>query len=108
MMREGQLKSHLRNGAVAGSIIALTGSVFTSQMFRPGLLSLPCLIAWHAVSMLCGGGAGLVGGLLVGLMPIRLISVAGYLVGALCGVFGYYLQVYLFLLYMFRNNPTSF
>ena len=105
---EGQLKSHHRNGLLAGSIIALAVSVFHSQTFKPGLLGLPWLITWYLVSLLCGGGAGFVGGLLVSLIPIRLISAVGYLVGALFGVFGYCLQVYLFLLYVFRNNPTSF
>jgi hypothetical protein len=97
-----------RNGLLAGSIIALAVSVFHSQMFKPGLRGLPWLITWYLVSLLCGGGAGFVGGLLVSLIPIRLISAVGYLVGALFGVFGYYLQVYLFQLYVFRNNPTSF
>ncbi len=105
---EGQLKSHHRNGLLAGSIIALAVSVVQSQTFNPGFLGLPWLITWYLVSLLCGGGAGFVGGILVSLIPIRLISAVGYLVGALFGVFGYYLQVYLFLLYFFRNNPSSF
>ena len=108
MDERGQLKSHHRNGLLAGAIIALTVSVFTSLMFKPGLLGLPGLIAWYLVSLLCGGGAGFVGGLLVNLIPIRLPPAVGYVVGALFGALGYYLQVYAFLLYVFRNNPTSF
>lgn len=107
-MREEQLKSHLRKSVGAGSIIALAGSVYISQMFRPGLLSLPWFIAWHVISLLCGGGAGFIGGLLVDLIPIRLSPAVSYLVGALAGAFGFYWQVRLFLLYMFRHNPTSF
>ena len=103
------MKSHHRNGLLAGSIIALAVSVFHSQtLFKPGVLGLPWLITWYLVSLLFGGGAGFVGGLLVSLIPIRLKSTVGYLVGALFGVVGYYLQVYLFLLYFFRHNPTSF
>ncbi|MCJ7825933.1 MAG: hypothetical protein MUP44_13630 [Anaerolineales bacterium] len=102
------MKSHHRNGLLAGSIIALAVSVFVSQWFKPGLFSPPWLIAWYLGSLLCGGGAGFVGGLLVSLIPTRLISAVGYIVGALFGVFGFYLQVYLFLFYVFRNNPTSF
>lgn len=111
MMREGQLKSHHRNGLLAGYIIALAVSVFDSQMIRPDLLEslgLRWLITWYLVSLLCGGGAGFVGGLLVSLIPIRLPSAVSYLVGALFGVFGHYLQVCLFLLYVFRVTPTSF
>ena len=108
MMREWQFKSQRRNGLLAGSIIALALSVFTSLWFKPGLLGLPGLITWYAISLLCGGGAGFVGGLLVSLIPIRLSSAIGYLVGALFGVFGYYVQLNLFLSYMFWNNPTSF
>jgi hypothetical protein len=105
---DGQLKSHLRNGLLAGSTIALAVSVFQSQTFKPGFLGSPWLINWYLVSLLCGGGAGFVGGLLVSMIPIRLISTVGYLMGALFGVFGYYLQVYLFLLNFFRINPSSF
>jgi hypothetical protein len=46
--------------------------------------------------------------MLVNLIPVRSIPAVSYGVGALFGMFGYYLQLSLFLLYMFRNNPTSF
>jgi hypothetical protein len=108
MMRERQLKSHRGSGLLAGSTIGLAVAILTSQSFKPGLLGLPWLITWYVVSLLCGGGAGFVGGFLVSLIPIRLTSAVSYLVGALFGMFGCYLQVYLFLLYMFRSNPTSF
>ena len=108
MMREGQLKSHCRNGLLAGSIIGLAVAILTSLSFKPGLLGLPWLIIWYVVNLLCGGGAGFVGGFLVSLIPIRLTSAVSYLVGALFGMVGGYLQVSLFLLYMFRNNPTPF
>jgi hypothetical protein len=109
MMREGKLESHQRrNGLLAGSIVALAVSVFTLMSFRPGLLGPPWLVTWCVVSILCGGGAGFVGGMLVNLIPVRSIPAVSYGVGALFGMFGYYLQLSLFLLYMFRNNPTSF
>jgi hypothetical protein len=108
MMRKGKLKPHHWNGLLAGSIIALVVSIPYSQAFKPSLREPPWLITWYLVSSLCGGGAGFAGGLLVGLIPIRLPSAVGYLVGALFGAFGYYVQVYLFLLYMFRDYPTSF
>ena len=108
MMRKDNRKSHYRNGLLAGAIIALALSVFTSRSFKPGFREPPWLITWYLVSLLCGGGEGFVGGLLVSLIPIRLISAVGYFVGALFGAFGYYLQVYSFLLYVFRNYPTSF
>jgi hypothetical protein len=107
-MKEGPLKSHYRNGMIAGSIIALAGSIFTSLCFKPGLLSLPWLIAWYVVSLLVGGGAGFVGGFLASLIPVRLSAVVSYSAGALFGAVGFYWQVYLFLLYGFRNNPTLF
>ena len=107
-MREGKWKSHPGNGQLAGSIIALAVSVFTIQSFRPGLLGPPWLIAWCVASIIVGGGAGFVGGILVNLIPVRLTPAVSYIVGALFGLFGYYLQLSLFLLYMFRNNPASF
>jgi hypothetical protein len=108
MMRKDNTRSHHRNGLLAGAIFALAVSIFTSQWFKSDFRVLPWLITWYLVSLLCGGGAGFVGGFLVSLIPIRLSSAVGYLVGALFGAFGYYLQVYLFLLYAFRNWPTSF
>jgi len=108
MLREGQLKSHYRNGLVAGSIIALLASVYASLNFRPGLLELPFLVAWHTVSLLFGGVAGLVAGFLVSQIPVRMNPIVSHLAGALFGAFGFYLQMYLFLLYMFRTYPTSF
>ncbi len=102
------MKSHHRNGLLAGCIIALAVSVFTSQMFKPGLVRLPWLITWYLVSLLCGGGAGFVGGVLAGLIPVRLRYAGSYLVGAMFGVLGYVIQLYLFLLYAFRNAPSTF
>jgi len=108
MLREGQLKPHYRNGLVAGAIIALLASVYASLNFRPGLLEPLFLVAWYMVSLLFGGAAGLVAGFLVSRIPVRLNPIVSYLVGALFGAFGFYLQLYAFLLYMFRTYPTSF
>ncbi len=108
MKRKEQLKPHLMKCVVAGSVIALAGAIYTSLMFKSGLLNLPGYIIWHIVSLLCGGGAGFVGGVLIALIPVRLPSAASYLVGALGGAFGFYLQMYFFLIYMFKNSPTSF
>lgn len=108
MSRKVQLNSHSRNGLVAGSIIALLASVFASLSFKPGLLELPLLIAWYIVSLLIGSVIGLVAGLLVSWIPVRLSPIFSYLAGALFGAFGFYLQLSLFLLYMFRIYPASF
>jgi len=96
------------NALLAGAIIAVIISVFHTQTFKPGILTPPWLIVWYVASIICGGGAGYVGGFLVSLIPGRLTSAIVFVVGGLFGLFGYYLQVYFFLLYYFSNNPSSF
>jgi hypothetical protein len=105
---ERYLKFPFWNALLSGAVIAGVVSAFHTQMFKPGILTLPWLIVWYVVSIMCGGGAGFVGGFLVSMVPVRLSPAIGYVVGALFGLFGYYLQVFVFLLYYFRNNPSSF
>jgi hypothetical protein len=108
MLRKLRFKPHHKNGLIAGSITALSLSIFNSQMFKPDLLEPPWLITYYLVSLFIGGGAGFVAGFLVSRIPIRQISPVSYFVGALFGAFGYLLQLSLFLMFIFRNNPSSF
>ena len=108
MTREGLLKSPRWNGLLAGSVVALALSIFTAQHFKPGLLTLPWLVVWYAISLLLGGALGFAGGLLASRLPVRAASAVGYAAGAAFGALGFLLQLYLFLSYMFRNSPTAF
>jgi hypothetical protein len=92
----------IRKGLVAGAIVALVVSFFHSQMFRSDVFGWSGLIVWYLVSLLLGCGSGFLAGLLISLIPARLNSSLSYLGGALFGVVGYLIQVYLFLLYVFR------
>ena len=103
-----RVKGYYWKGFLAGAFIALIASVLVSQAFKPGLLELPWLVAWYLLSFIIGGIAGFAGVFLVNMIPVRMISAVYYIVGALFGAFAFYMQFWLFLLYMFKNNPTSF
>lgn len=108
MFRKGQLNSFLWSGLLAGSIIALTASIAHSQGFRPEFQDPGWLITWYAVSLLLGVSAGLLGGFLISLIPIRLTSIVSAVAGGVFGILGYCLQVCLLLLTVFKSNPSSF
>lgn len=102
------MKPHMRNGLIAGTSIGIAFSIITLVSFKPGLLEAPWMIVWVVVSLLCGVGAGLLGGFLVSLVHGRIVSVVSLLVGAIFGLVACYFQLSLFLMVMFRNNPTTF
>jgi hypothetical protein len=108
MLRKWHLKSIHWSGFLTGSILALAVSMVHSRNFKPEFQDPGWLIIWYVVSFLLGGSAGLIGGFLASLIPFRLPSVISALMGAGFGIFGYYLQVSLLLLTVFRINPTSF
>lgn len=98
------MRSPTRKGLVAGGFVALVISIVHSQMFRADVFGWAELIAWYLVSLLLGCFAGLIAGFLTRLIPARLRSAGAYLGGALFGIITYYIQVYLFLLYMFGTT----
>ena len=108
MLRKWHFNSFPWSGFLAGSIIALAVSMIHSRNFKPEFQDPNWLIIWYAVSFLLGGGTGLIGGFLVSLIPFRLPSIIGALVGAGFGVLGYHLQIMLLLLTVFRVTPNSF
>lgn len=108
MSRKWHLISFYWSGFLAGSIIALAVSMVHSRSFRPEFQDAGWLTIWYVVSFLLGGGTGLIGGFLAGLIPFRLTSIIGALTGGGFGIFGYYLQVSLLLLTVFRVKPSSF
>jgi hypothetical protein len=93
----------MRKGLVAGAVVALIISVLHSQMFRSDVFGWSGLIAWYLVSLLLGCIAGFMAGLLISQIPARLNSSVAYVGGALFGTFAYLIQVYLFLIYVFRT-----
>lgn len=100
--------SHRRNGLLAGAIVALALSIYTSLSFRLGVMGVPGYVAWNLVSILVGGGAGFFGGLIVDEIPVRLIPIVGYLVGLVCGALCFALQLYTLLVILLARNPGSF
>jgi hypothetical protein len=93
-----------KKGMLAGAIVALVVSIFHSQLFRSDLFEWYGLIAWYLVSFLLGCAAGYIAGLLISWIPARVNPSVAYFVGALFGIFGYLIQFYLFMLYVFRNT----
>ena len=94
----------MRKGMAAGAITSLVIAFFHSQIFRFDLFGWSGLIAWFLVSFILGCGAGFIADLLLRLIPAKANSLLAYIGGALFGAFGYYIQAYLFLLYVFRHT----
>lgn len=108
MAPDGRAKPHRRSGLIAGATVALALAFFIALKFRPGLLAPPGLALWYAASLLVGGAAGLAGGTLAGRLVPRATAAVRHLAGALFGALGFLLQLWLFLLIMFRSRPASF
>lgn len=108
MLRKWRLNSFPWSGFLAGAILALALSLVQSRNFKAGFQDPNWLTIWYVVSFLLGGSAGSIGGFLASLIPFRLPSVVGVLTGAGFGALGYYLQISLLLLTVFRINPNSF
>lgn len=108
MSKKWRLDSFPWSGFLAGSIIALALSLVQSWSFKPEFQDPNYLAVWYVVNFLTGSSAGSVGGFLASLIPFRLPSVVGALVGAGFGALGYLLQIWLLLLTAFRSNPNSF
>lgn len=108
MWRKPHLGSFPWSGFLAGSVTALAVSMVHSRSFKPEFQDPDWLIIWYVVSFLLGGGTGSIGGFLESLMPFRLPSIVGVLLGAGFGTLSYYLQILLLLMTMFRVTPNSF
>jgi|GEM_PF-5357225 len=93
-----------RKGLLAGAITGLIISLFHSQMFKFDLFGWSGLVAWYLLSLLVGCGIGFLADLLSRLIPVKVNSSLVYFGGALFGAFGYLIQVYLLLLYMFKHT----
>jgi hypothetical protein len=93
-----------KKGLIAGAIAALVTSILHSQMFRSDVFGWAELLAWYLVSLLLGCIAGFIAGLLISRIPARVNPSAAYFGGALFGIFGYFIQSYLFLMYVIRNS----
>jgi hypothetical protein len=99
-----QMKPQLWHGPAAGAIVALVVSAAHSMGFRADYWGPLGCITWYLVSTLIGAAAGFVGGVLAGFIPSRSSRAADYAAGALMGLIGYYLQVRIFLIYVFSNT----
>ncbi len=95
-----------RKGLIAGAVVALVISILHLQIFRSDVFGWSGLIAWYLASLLLGGLAGFIAGFLISLIPIPdwLTSAVAYMGGALFGIFVYYTQALLFLIYVFRST----
>lgn len=87
---------------VSGAVLALTISVIHSTAFRPDFWSPAGLAAWYLLSILIGGAASLVVGVLLSLSPIRIPSLMTYVIGAGFVLMAYYFQVYALLIVLFQ------
>lgn len=98
------MSSLTKKGLLAGAISAFVVSVSHSLLFRADLFEWYGRIVWYLVSILVGGAAGFTAGLLVSWIPARVNPSVAYLGGALFGIFGYLIQFYLFLWYVFSTT----
>ncbi len=94
--------SKLRNGVPAGAIFALTVSILHSITFNLDFWSPVRLSAWYTFSLLIGGISGFVGSFLLRVVSARVPPVLEHAAGALLGLLGYVLQVYVFLRVTFK------
>lgn len=99
---------HVKDGLFAGAVTALAVSIIVSFRFRADLMDLPGQVAWYLASLLLGGVAGFAGSYLAGLLPLRLSSAIRFAVGALFGLGAFFIQLIVFMLYIFRTSNTSF
>lgn len=105
--RESEVKMRsilTRKSLVAGAVVVLVVSILHSQTFRADVFGWSRLLAWYLASLLVGGAAGCLAGLLLSRIPARLNAWVAYAGGALLGMAAYSVQVYLFLLYVFRHT----
>lgn len=95
-----------RKGLLAGAAGALVLSILHARSFSADVFAPSGLIVWYLVSLLLGCLAGLLAGRLISRspMPARLNSLAAYAGGALFGALAYFIQVYLFLMYIFSTT----
>ncbi len=108
-MRQKLLTTSLnKNGLIAGAVTALALSIYVSFHFRAGLLEPFWLAVWYLVSIFLGGISGVVGNYLAGLLHLNLNSVARIVVGASFGLGAFIIQLYLFIILMFRISNTPF
>lgn len=96
--------SQYRNGVISGAFVVLIVSILHSREFRLDVWAPVDFMAWYALSLLIGGVSGFVGSLLLGVIPVRIPSAVEYGAGALLGLLGYVLQLYVFLTIVFGIN----
>jgi membrane associated rhomboid family serine protease len=97
-----------RKGLGAGAVVVLFISILHSQTFRSDVFGWSELIAWYLVSLLVGCITGYIAGLLISLIPARLNSSVAGVGGALFGIFAYYIQVFLYIIYVFRTTSSDY
>lgn len=97
------MKPLLKTSLFTGALTALVVSIFHSLSFRFEVFGWSGLLVWFLASLLVGGTAGFFAGLLISLIPVHLGSSIAYIGGVVFGAIGYYIQVYLFLLYFLSH-----